>query len=29
MEGVVDDKHKYGEVEEPKSMVRLDAMPWL
>ena len=29
MEGVIDVKLKYGEVEEPKSMVRLDAMPWL
>lgn len=29
MEGVIDVKLKYGQVEEPKSTVRLDAMPWL
>ena len=29
MEGMIDVKLKYGEVEEPKSTVRLDAMPWL
>ena len=29
MEGVIDVKLKYGEVEEPKSTVRLDAMSWL
>lgn len=29
MEGVIDVKLKFGEVEEPKSRIRLDAMPWL
>lgn len=29
MEGVIDVKLKYGEMEEPKSTVKLDAMSWL